>query len=157
DSSDQQRTSPDSPATSPYPQQCASDPFQKANVWGVTRGWAVDPFEFADNAYQLALGTYHATVTILRPYRRLLHISAGNATATVPIRVVKSTGCCGPARRGRAPVGPLPSLPNNVPSLASPPRDALPDLVPLPSWGIATTHLAHKDFLDFAAAVWVGG
>jgi Lysyl oxidase len=160
DSFDPERVSPDSPTSSPYPQQfCASDPFQKADVWGINKGWAVDPFEsFGPAGFRLALGTYRATVSITRPYIGLLHVSAADATATVTFRVVKSTGCCGPAqRRGHAPGRPLPSLPRNVPDLANPPRDALPDLVPLPSWGIATGHAGHQDFLNFWATVWVGG
>jgi hypothetical protein len=36
---------------------------------------------------------------------------------------------------------------------------ALPDLVPLPSWGIAVSHPRHQthDYLDFGATVWIGG
>ena len=155
-----ERAVPDSPATSPYPQFCSSDPFQKADVWGIARGWAVDPFGgfgFGPG-FRLALGTYRVTLTINRPYTGLLHISASDATASVTVHVVKATGCCGPAQhRGRAPGGPLPSLPSNVPNLANPPRDALPDLVPLPSWGIGTGHAGHQDFLNFGATVWVGG
>jgi hypothetical protein len=101
-----ERAVPDSPATSPYPQFCSSDPFQKADVWGIARGWAVDPFGgfgFGRNL-RLALGTYRVTLTINRPYTGLLHISAANATASVTVQVVKATGCCGPAQhRGRAP------------------------------------------------------
>ena len=54
--------------------------------------------------------------------------------------------------------GALPSLPR-VPDLASPPRNALPDLVPLPSWGISASHTgrAGPDLLNFGATVWVGG
>ncbi len=157
-----ERTSPDSPATSPYPQFCAAfDPFQKANVWGIARGWAVDPFGgfgFGGPGLRLALGTYRVTMSINRPYTGLLHVSPADATASVTVRVVKATGCCGPAQhRGRAPGGPLPSLPGNVPNLANPPRAALPDLVPLPSWGIRTAHVGHQDFLNFGATVWVGG
>jgi len=148
-----ERASPDSPTTSPYPQQCASDPFQKANAWGIARGWAVDPFGgfgFGFAPYRLALGTYHVTVSVSRPYMRLLHISAGDATAAVTVKVVKPTGCCGPALRpGRAPGRPLPSLPSNVPLLTNPPKDALPDLVPLPSWGIVASHMGRQDLLNF--------
>ena len=97
---DPQRGSPNSPATSPFPQfGCAADPFQVSNAWGVQKGWGVDPFEFSDQAYRLRLGTYHVTVTITSKYRKLLNISAADATAHVTAIVVKGTGCCGPARR----------------------------------------------------------
>ncbi len=45
DYSDPERASPDSPPTSPYPQECVADPFPKSLVWGVAKGWAVDPLE----------------------------------------------------------------------------------------------------------------
>jgi hypothetical protein len=42
---------------------------------------------------------------------------------------------------------------------ASPPPAALPDLVPLPSWGISAVHDRRSglDLLTFGATVWVGG
>jgi Lysyl oxidase len=154
---DPERATPDSPASSPYPQQCgAFDPFQKATVWGVAKGWAVDPFEDVGRVYRLALGTYHVTVVINHPYLRLLGISPRNATASVTVKVVRPT--FGRASRpGRAPAAPLPSLARNVPVLASAPRTALPDLVPLPSWGISTSHTGKLDLLNFGATVWIGG
>ncbi len=154
---DPERATPDSPASSPYPQQCgAFDPFQKATVWGIAKGWAVDPFEDVGRTFRLALGTYHATVVINHPYLRLLGISPRNATASVTVKVVPPT--FGRASRpGRGPAAPLPSLPRNVPVLASAPRTALPDLVPLPSWGISTSHAGKLDLLNFGATVWIGG
>jgi hypothetical protein len=159
DTFDPQRATPDSPATSPYPQQCAAfDPFQKATVWGIAKGWAADPFENFGPVYRLALGTYHATVVINPPYLRLLHISPRNATASVTVKVVPPTNPFGgPSRARRTPAAPLPSLPRNVPVLASAPANALPDLVPLPSWGISTTHAGGLDLLNFGATVWIGG
>ena len=66
-------------------------------------------------------------------------------------------------RHGRAEDRPRPGpqacpLPR-VPSLASPPAAALPDLVPLPSWGIGARHDRRSglDLLTFNATVWVGG
>src|SRR5258707_1215621 len=59
----------------------------------------------------------------------------------------------GRARRRRGPPARLPA----VPLLASPPESALPDLVPLPAWGIRTFKGAGHDLLSFSATVWVGG
>jgi hypothetical protein len=159
DTFDPERATPDSPASSPYPQQCAAfDPFQKATVWGVAKGWAVDPFENVGRTYRLALGTYHVTVVINHPYLRLLGISPRNATASVTVKVVPLTIPFGRASLPRrTPAAPLPSLPRNVPVLASAPRTALPDLVPLPSWGISTSHAGKLDLLNFGATVWIGG
>ena len=152
-----ERASPESPTTSPYPQQCASDPFQEADVWGIARGWAADPLEGLGPILGLAPGTYRVTVSITRPYIGLLHVSAANATATVAVRVVRGGGPAGAPNRRRPPGRPLPSFPSSVPNLANPPKDALPDLVPLPSWGISAGRMGRQDFLNFGATIWVGG
>ena len=38
-----QRTGPDSPGNSPFPQQCQSDPFQLGMIYGLQKDWAADP------------------------------------------------------------------------------------------------------------------
>jgi hypothetical protein len=158
-----QRATPDGAVTSPYPFGCGFNPFQQATVWGVASGWGADPFSFFGRSYRLRLGTYHVTETITPRFVRLLHISAADATATVKVKVVKGTGCCAaPHRSGRTGARSLPRLPG-APALTNPPPSALPDLAPLPSWGIGTSHLrATKkrramDLLDFGATVWIGG
>ncbi len=159
-----QRSGPNAPAKSPYPQECASDPFQLGNVWGIQRGWGIDP---AFIAPKLAFGKYTVTVHVMTQWQRFLHLTARGATATVRIKVVKPSGCqfpC-PARhnpRHRARSGTLPTLPANVPTIANPPASSLPDLVPLPSWGIDVHHMKAKtgpgkDVLTFGATVWIGG
>jgi len=155
DSFDPERAGPDSPSTSPYPQQCAAmDPFQLGTVWGIQQGWAVDPVQFG-RTYRLALGTYHVTEAISPVYTRLFGIPAADASATVVMNVVKASGCCpvGGTRRQAAALAKLPA----VPVLTNPPASALPDLVPLPAWGIRTSHVSGRDLIDFSATVWVGG
>jgi hypothetical protein len=131
---------------------------------GLARGWAADPAGFSASfpppTVRLAPGTYQVTATIAPPYVRLLHITAADATARVKLTVVKGRGCCAAAAPKTAParargLAPLP----RVPSLASPPAAALPDLVPLPSWGISAVHdrRSGRDLLTFNATVWVGG
>ena len=109
---------------------------------------------------RLAPGTYKVTAAIAPQYVRLLHVTAADATASVKLTVVKGRGCCAAAAPETAParargLAPLP----RVPSLASPPAAALPDLVPLPSWGIGVRHDRRSglDLLTFGATVWVGG
>jgi hypothetical protein len=109
---------------------------------------------------RLAPGTYKVTATIAPQDVRLLRITAADATASVKLTVVKGRGCCAAAAPKTAPgrargVAPLP----RVPYLASPPAAALPDLVPLPSWGIGAFHdrRSGRDLLAFGATVWVGG
>jgi hypothetical protein len=94
------------------------------------------------------------TEAIGAQYARLFHVPAGATTQTVRVTVVKGAGIGAPHHPGGGALRPLPK----VRYLASPPRNALPDLVPLPSWGISTAHTkSGLDLLDFGATVWVGG
>jgi hypothetical protein len=150
------RATPDSPDASPYPQSCASfDPFPLGEVWGIERGWAINPAEGGfGRTFTLTLGsTYRVTETITPRYVRLLHIAPRKATASVEMTVVPQSGLPVPAKR-RA--GTLPSLPA-VPELKNPPKSVLPDLVPLPAWGMSATRSGGRDWLNFSATVWVGG
>jgi hypothetical protein len=164
---DPERASSASPATSPYPQECVGDPFPKSLVWGIARGWAVDPAEQTFRPMKLALGHYTVTETILPTYAQLLNVPAADASASVKLKVVKASSCCSQAARpanrpqSRPQSRPLRSNPA-VPDLTSPPASALPDLVPLPSWGIRVAHMRKtktqraSDQLTFGATVWVG-
>jgi Lysyl oxidase len=164
DTYDPERSGPNTPPKSPFPQQCASDPFQLSNAWGLQRGWGVDA---AFVVARIPNGKYTVTVSVTTMWRRFLHMTSRGATATVHIRVVKPSRCifpC-PARhdlRRPARSGVLPKLPANVPTLKNPPASSLPDLVPLPSWGIDVHHMGRKntpgkDILTFGATVWIGG
>jgi hypothetical protein len=159
DTYDPQRATPDSPATSPYPQQGCSafDPFPLGNVWGIQAGWAVDPAELSGLPMKLALGTYRVTETISPRYVKLFGIAARDAAATITMTVVKASSAARPAQRRVASNAALGELPSSVPYLKNPPKSALPDLVPLPAWNISTAHVAGRDILDFNATVWVGG
>jgi hypothetical protein len=179
------RTGPASPRTDSYPQQCSAsgffgsggDPFSLGEVWGITRGWAVDPANF--RGYKLGYGTYKLTESIESVYRHLFHITGSDAAATVTLKVVKAQACCGPLTccgRATTPAVPahfvlmrtrqadlathgrLPSLPATR-TLRKPPSDSLPDLQPLPSWGISVMNerKAGDSYLDFGATVWIGG
>jgi len=159
---DPARVSPGGPPTQPYPAVCAFDPFQLGMVWGVQNGWAAQTFGVGA---KLPLGVYHVTETISPEYVRLFDIPAKDATATVKVTVAKPPkccpvpGCCATARPRSARRAAAPSLPADAPILTHPPRSALPDLVPLPSWGIFVVHPRRQthDYLDFGATVWIGG
>jgi hypothetical protein len=172
DSYNPDRAVPTSSPADPYPQQCSPfDPFPVGEVWGLPRGWAVDPFDsFAGPPlllHHLALGRYRATVSIPRRYRRLFGIARAAATATVRLEVVNGDhcspgGCYGTDDATAAVLHQLAgsrsaALAQDVPTLTRPPRTALPQLGALPSWGIRTSHASRRDWLDFGATVWVGG
>lgn len=163
-----QRTAGNSPPGSPFPQQCASDPFQLGMVLGLQRGWAIDPiggggFFFGGDILKLKRGNYTATVNIMHAWRKALGVSKADDTAVVHFRVIKASGGCFPFCDNRKPrqVKALPKLPA-APTMTSPPKADLPDLSPLPSWGIGVTNIRRKNhpsvsYLNFGATVWVGG
>jgi hypothetical protein len=137
-------------------------------VWGLPSGWAVNPsgqFGFGGGGGSLLVslkpGRYRVTESIEPRFRRLFGMPARGATATDTVIITKPHRAA--ARTGRPrPTNHLPQLPANVPVLRHPPASVLPDLVPLPSWGIFTSHQGQKgkpgnDFLNFGATVWIGG
>ena len=159
---DPQRTSPDSPPGTPFPRNgCPMMPFTKTTVWGIQRGWGEDLAESSGTGFRLAVGTYTMTETITAPFRKVLGLPAATSSATVTVKVVKSqSGSAGERRHhvSRA----LPRLPE-VRTMTSPPRAALPDMVPLPSWGISLEIKHEKnghpavDHLNFDATVAIDG
>jgi hypothetical protein len=163
------KATPDSAATDPYPQQCTSfDPFPLGQVWGVARGWAVDSVGYVN--YRLGVGTYTVTETISPQYVRLFGISRADATGSVKVKVVATKQCCGSTARKSTPVPAgftlvhrapaarsLPSSNASTRLLTHAPADALPDLIPLPSWGISVANGKKSSFLDFGATVWISG
>jgi hypothetical protein len=162
-----QRTGPDTPGNSPFPQQCQSDPFQLGMIYGLQKDWATDPvgngFFFSGQSLKLKLGRYKVSVDIMSAWRRLLHISSADANATVRMHVIKQKSGCVFICLARRPHQPkmLPELPA-AKTLNSPPKADLPDLSPLPSWGIRVSNFApkHKKAttqMSFGATVWVGG
>jgi len=157
----QQRSGPNSPPRSPFPFGCGGNPFEFGTVWGLQRGWGADA---AAGRFRLGLGTYKVAAHVTSYWQRFLHVTPKAATATVTIRVVKAGRCktfCPPTRPGHrtAPSGPLPSEPANVPVLNNPPTSVLPDLSPLPSWGINLFGRRNSvtQRLAFGATVWIGG
>ena len=167
DTYDPERVSPSGPATTPFPQQCDTNPFMRGMVWGVQTGWATDPAEsnFLGHQVRLALGTYRVTATIRPVYQRMFGIPAHDARASVTVKVVKGPkccplpGCCAPAAAQAHDAAGPPLAEVGVRTVAKPPESALPDLVALPAWHIATSHAAKTktDYLTFGATVWVGG
>ena len=164
-----QRADPNAPASTPFPTLCEDDPFPLGMVWGIQRGWGVDPIgggsEFDGLSVKAKLGHYTATVNVISAWRRLLHISRADATAVVHVHVVKQTSGCYIecfARHAPEHPRPLPNLPA-VPIMTNPPKADLPDLAPLPAWLIrvqnthSTSTYKASATIDFGATVWVGG
>ena len=159
---DPQRSGPQSAPGTPFPQNgCSSMPFTKSMVMGIQRGWGADVSEFSNTQFRLPLGTYTMTETITAPFRKALDLPQATSSATVTVTVKK--GPPEPIGEGRHPAsGTLPRLPK-VRTMTNPPRAALPDMVPLPSWGIRLEIKHAKnghpavDHLNFNSTVAISG
>jgi hypothetical protein len=158
DSFDAERATDNSPVNSPFPTQCAAfDPFSLGEVWGIAKGWAIDPVETSATApYMLTAGaTYTVTESITPRFMNWLHVSPRDATASVEVTVQSQSIGPPPPPAGAARA--RPSLPASVPTMQNPPRSVLPDMVPLPAWNITPLAVQGHDWLNFAATVWIGG
>ena len=170
DSYNPQRATADSAATSVYPYGCGGfgDPFILGTAWGIARGWGVDPMQSGSGfiTAKLQAGkTYTATMTITKRWRAVLRVSAKDATAKVKIEAVPPNQCnpCAGAAKGLgAPASGTASRPNQsaaamqqVPAVFNPPASVLPDLKPLPSWGIRVQNVRRTGVsrIDFGATV----
>jgi hypothetical protein len=152
------RVALDSPVTSPYPQFCdASNPFVLGNVWGIQKNWAVDPAQQNGPTVKLAVGTYQVTESVTPVYVSLFHIAPHDASTAVTMTVVKSSGSSRLRATGHGTSDASTAAPPAVPVLKNPPRSALPDINPLPSWAISVARESGRDILSFGATVWVGG
>jgi hypothetical protein len=163
------RTRPDAPATSPYPEQCAANPFTLGTVWGIQAGWGVNT-SASGTTFDVPDGTYTAVTEITAPFRSFFKIPAAQARATVEVTIRTTEGDgheehslkaerTPPSARAAAPkAGPRPR------GVASVPAGPKPDLRSLPAYGIQVTSgedetgtPAEGDYLAFAADVWNAG
>jgi Lysyl oxidase len=149
-----QRMDASGPLNPTFPQFCGTNPFTLGAVWGIDRGWAVG-IDDTSPSIPLKLGSYSVTVAIPPRYAALFEIPAAQAKTTVAVKIVKAPPCCGAAKHSHhaASAG----SPTIAPTVSHPDPSTLPDLVPLPSWGISTETQKGRDYLDFGATVWDHG
>ena len=149
-----QRVDPGGPANPTFPQFCGYNPFTLGDVWGLDRGWAVGLGDAAPSGPAAARQLLDDDRDPAGRYTRL-GISRAHARTTVAFTVVKPPRCCGPAKRARhaAAAG----SPTIAPIDTHPAPSTLPDLIPLPSFGISVDRQSGRDYLDFGATVWDHG
>ncbi|MFE9995939.1 lysyl oxidase family protein [Streptomyces avermitilis] len=81
------RLRPDAPATSHYPESCATNPFTLGSVWGVEKGWASNSSTVDyDTPVDLPAGEYTAKVSVAKKYRDLFGIPNDQPTIKVTVR-----------------------------------------------------------------------
>ncbi|GGM35387.1 hypothetical protein GCM10011608_20030 [Micromonospora sonchi] len=81
------RTRVDAPDSTPYPTDCAWNPFTLGGVWGIQAGWSSATTTWWSGPVDVADGSYTATVSINPPYRKLLNIPDSAATLTLAVTV----------------------------------------------------------------------
>jgi len=156
DSWDFQRVGPGGPDQPSFPEFCSTNAFTLSNAWGIDRDWGVDPFEQTPIRLNVPDGHYSVAVDIAPKYANLFHVSPADATASVGVTVVTITKACARPCSGHRRASPSSPLPD-VPTMTSPPPDALPDMVALPAWGMSLQNGQGHSLLDFGATVWIGG
>ena len=161
-----QRLKPTAVDEPTFPDACRTfTPFVVASVWGIDRGWGVDPFQrtfFFGSSYRISFrapdGEYRVKTSIGSRYVRLFGIDPDRATTTVDLTVETGRTVC-PPYCGSTPTpagstwGPGPSVGLAPP----PPPDDLPDLRSLPAFGMFPYWRNGRDFLSFSTTEWVGG
>jgi hypothetical protein len=153
-----QRFDGSGPLSPRFPQFCGTNLFTLGSVWGIDRGWAIG-LDGSAPTVRLPLGTYTVKVALSPRYAKLFGVPPADAATTVTVHVVKPPpcppSCGGAAARSRSHAAP-PRLPQ-VATLKSPDPATMPDLIPLPAWGMGIDRQGGRDYLDFGATVWDAG
>jgi hypothetical protein len=151
-----QRTRPDAPLRSPYPEGCPGHPFTIGSVQGIQAGW-VSAIESYETGLRLKVGRYRLTASIRPAYAQALGVAPADATRTYRLVVKKAPR---ESERGRPSAGvrarPAPT-PADRPTAAraGAPGDAVPDLRALPAFGMTLSPNGKR--LRFSATVWNAG
>lgn len=156
-----QRLTPNSVDTPTYPELCPTNPFTRAAVWGVDRGWAVSAGDYV--FFNGSAQRYRVTVSIAPRVAAAINLPADRRSITITVNAKHQSD--GP------PVGGTPgavrtlapaqssttarAMPRSLQAL--PPRDTLPDIVSLPAYWISVTNENGHDQLNFAANEWNAG
>jgi hypothetical protein len=164
------RLRPHAATETAYTYGCGTNPFTRGQRWGIDSGWAraITPYQAIPG--KKITGDKAIVDISLRPgLAHVLGMSAEQSTVRFHA-TIKRYGDDGDeaVKRTSAPTGPHnesatasqahPLEPADVSARAARiPRGTLPDLIPLPAWGIATHHEGKLDLLDFAATVYNGG
>lgn len=157
---DSARLDPDGPARSPFPDMCWSGPFVRGMRWGIGDGWATAAIGWntamGPPTFEAPDGTYRATFTIAERFRTLFGIPSRDATVTTSFSV--HTLSCGDWcwYEGDGPMvgrGGATRDASSIPIVSSPGADAVPDLQPMPAWGISLEIVEGRELLSFATTI----
>jgi hypothetical protein len=151
-----QRVDGSGPLIPRFPPFCANNPFTLGAVWGIDRGWAIGLSSSAPFV-RLAPGAYDIKVWIDPVYTALFSIPAADASVTVRANVVDLSGGARPHAAAHPRPAAATATPSSAPLDLQPAPATMPDLIPLPSWGISVSRQNRRDYLVFGATVWDAG
>ena len=132
---DRQRIADGGPVTPTFPDDCWSNPFSLGLVWGIDRDWATGITGYRTRL-KLPAGRYHIDFSVAPLYADLFDVTPqdGYTTVTLIVRDRRDAGSH-PRSAPRA-VGDTGSPNPKVPIDDTPDPSTVPDLIPLPSFGI---------------------
>lgn len=151
------RVGPDGPPQPVYPDYCSWNPFTLGMIYGIEQDWAAS---LTGGTYRgitahLREGRYAVDVSIDGRYTDMFGVEPVNSAVSLTLVVKKRRHDHHPpaASPVAAPGRPAPG----VPVQRAPDPATLPDLVPLPSWGIGIHRSRRRDYLAFGANIWIKG
>ncbi|MDQ3914767.1 MAG: lysyl oxidase family protein [Actinomycetota bacterium] len=147
-------TGPEQPR---YPSGCFANPFTKGVIWGIDRSWAVGLDGYDPPRIRVPDGTYDVTIAIAPVYVEVFSIAPEDASVHLRVTVERASGTSCPPLCGGAKPRPPALRALAVPTIAPPEPATLPDLVPLPSWGIRLESHRRREVVSFGATVWTAG
>ena len=162
------RLGPDSATRTAFIWGCSTQPFTRGQRWGIDRGWARQVLQYGIDPPVSRLGDSSTlTVTLRHELAQAFGIPDSARTLVFHVtttHVVDDPGgepTPGPAL-GKPAVGSASSSSRHTAPRVSAtpgtvPTSVLPDLIPLPAFGISTHTENGHDLLDFSATVYNGG
>jgi hypothetical protein len=154
---ERERVSDGGPDRPTYPSGCFANPLTKGTIWGIDEGWAVSVEGYEPAFLRIPNGTYQVTVAIAEPYVDLFDIASEMASVELSARVKNGSFCrYEPCEGQGVPLGAQQRY-AEVPTMENPDPAILPDLVPLPSWGIHVENRRDRSLLTFGATIWTAG
>jgi hypothetical protein len=152
------------PTTSRYPFGCGGFALTKGMVWGIDQGWAISPFGFDGDSLVMRVpdGEYRLNIHIAPNYVDLLGIAPGEGRVVIDLTVKTADRPGGEPRRstGGSEASEVEAEKEeaaasaSVPDVFDPDPGTVPDLRPLPSWGISLDDRGGREILTFNATEW---
>ena len=150
------RVGPQGPSLPVYPESCSRNPFTLGSVYGIEQDWGASVAQGAFRGFYLRLkeGRYTMRIAIADRYLDVFDVDPEATSVSVSVVVKERERGRYSAPTRAADVG-APTA--GVPTVRAAGTAGLPDLQPLPSWGIGVRRTERGEFLTFGANVWVSG